>query len=107
MTGYRILAWDGELGRVADLLRDNGIWRIRYLVVLTGGWLRGRTVLLAPAWTVAVEWERQAIRVDLEREAIRTAPAYDPDRNLDREDEIRLYAHYSKEGPADVDARRD
>ena len=49
LTGYKILATDGEIGRVHDFYFDNQNWIMRYLVVDTGTWLPGRRVLLSPA----------------------------------------------------------
>jgi len=43
---YKILASDGEIGAVKDLLFDDRTWTARWLVVDTGSWLFGRKVLL-------------------------------------------------------------
>ena len=47
VTGYHIVATDGEIGHVDDYLVDDVSWRIRYLMIDTSNWLGGRTVLLA------------------------------------------------------------
>ena len=43
---YKLLASDGEIGAVKDVLFDDRTWTARWLVVDTGLWLFGRKVLL-------------------------------------------------------------
>jgi uncharacterized protein YrrD len=96
VMGYRLQARDGEIGHVHDLVLDDQDWRVRYFVVDTGNWLPGKKVLVAPLWIDRVSWVEGAIFVELGRELIRTAPAYDPDQIIGHDDEVRLYAHYGK-----------
>lgn len=96
VMGYRLQARDGELGHVHDLVLDDQDWRVRYFVVDTGNWWPGKKVLIAPTWVDRVSWADRAIFVDLGRDLIRTAPAYDPDQIIGHDDEVRLYAHYGK-----------
>lgn len=96
VIGYHLQARDGELGHVHDLVLDDERWSVRYFVVDTGNWLPGRKVLIAPTWIEAVSWVDRAMVVDLERELIRSAPAYEPGRLISHDDEVRLYAHYGK-----------
>ena len=44
---YSILATDGEIGHVTDILLSDSDLEARYLVIDTGGWLPGRKVLLS------------------------------------------------------------
>ena len=48
--GIRIIATllEGEVGTVKDIYFDDERWVVRYLVVDTGGWLGGRSVLISP-----------------------------------------------------------
>jgi hypothetical protein len=94
--GYRIHAVDGEFGHVLDLVVDDQDWTVRYLEADTHHWLPGKKVLLAPAWVRNVNWAETAVRVALTREAIKSAPAYDPSKAIAREYEIRLFKHYGK-----------
>jgi len=96
VVGYRLQTRDGEFGHVHDLMLDDQEWHVRYLVVDTGSWLPGKKVLVAPAWIAGVEWTIKTINVDLDEDAIRTAPAYNPDRLISRDDEVSLYSHYGK-----------
>lgn len=49
-------------------------------------------------------WAERAIFVELGRELIRTAPAYDPDQIIGHDDAVRLYAHYGKSMQATADS---
>jgi hypothetical protein len=96
LVGYRIHADDGEFGHVQDLVVDDQDWMVRYLVADTRHWLPGRRVLLAPAWVRSVNWDETAVRVGLTREAIKSAPPYDPSKAITREYEIELFRHYGE-----------
>jgi hypothetical protein len=96
IDGYRIRARDGEIGSVADLLVDEDRWRVRYLVIKTGGWFTGDRVLISPEWIQRISWAESSVHADLDRQAIAAAPPYDPRHPLTREDEERLYRHHSR-----------
>lgn len=104
VAGYGLQAADGELGHVHDLVLDDQDWSIRYFVVDTRNWWPGKKVLIAPAWVNRIRWMDRALSVDLTRELIRTAPAYDPAQIIGHDDEVRLYAHYGKSMQAMVDS---
>ena len=74
VTGYDVLATDGEIGRVKDFIVDDAMWTIRYLVVDTGPWLTGRKVLVAPTWVEGVDWSDGAVDVALSRRQVEESP---------------------------------
>jgi sporulation protein YlmC with PRC-barrel domain len=98
VVGYHIHATDGEIGHVADILVDDETWAIRYLVVNTSNWWVGHKVLVAPSWITGVHWADQHVSVDMSREAIQSAPAYDSSAALDRDREAGLYLHHERKG---------
>jgi sporulation protein YlmC with PRC-barrel domain len=98
VTGYRIEATDGEIGHVEDFLVDDESWAVRYMVVDTSNWWVGRKVLVAPDWIREIRWADQRVRVDLTRDAVKAAPAYDPTVPLDRALEERLWRSHGREG---------
>ena len=57
VIGYAVRAEDGEIGHVKDLLVDDRAWAVRYLVVDTGHWWAGKTVLVSPGWFTRVGWD--------------------------------------------------
>jgi len=94
MLDYTILATDGEIGRVKDILLGESDLKVRYVVVDTGGWLSGRKVLLSTAWLSAVAPRKQALVVNLTKKRIEEAPVYEPDAEIPREYEAKLHDYY-------------
>ena len=98
VIGYQVHATDGDIGHVDDLLVDDQPWAIRYLIVDTHHWWSGRRVLVAPRWIDDVSWSTATVSVDLTRHAIKGAPPYDPEAQLDRQREQALHDHYDRPG---------
>jgi hypothetical protein len=98
ILGYRVHATDGDIGHVDDLLVDDQTWAIRYLIVNTGHWWSDRRVLVAPQWIEDVSWSRATVSVDLTRHAVKGAPPYDSEAQLDRQREQALHDHYERPG---------
>jgi uncharacterized protein YrrD len=96
IVGYRIHARDEEFGHVEDPIADVDDWIVRYLVVDTRNWLPSPSVLLAADWIERVDWSEREIRTDLDKKTIESAPEYDPEKSLTRDDEARLYDHYGR-----------
>jgi uncharacterized protein YrrD len=97
-AGYVIAAVDGDIGSCSDFVVDDEGWRIRYMLVDTGGWLSGREVLVSPRWIRDISWGERRIRVDLKREEIERSPEFDPRLDIDRSYEERLHGHYERTG---------
>src|SRR5262249_35278948 len=95
-TSYDIHAIDGDIGHVHDVLAEDRTWTIRYLVVDTRNWWRGKKALIAPPWIHDISWSRSSVSVALTRETIKNAPAFELDRPINREYEERLYEHYGR-----------
>jgi hypothetical protein len=76
VIGYQIEAADGPIGRVADLVQDELTWSLRYLLIDARSWLAGRHVLVATQWVEAVSWDMRALFLGLDREAVRSSPAW-------------------------------
>ena len=96
VKGYHIRATDGEIGHVSGYLLDDQTWAVRYLVVDTSNWWLGHKVLVAPPWIQAVQWSDRTVAVDLTRESIRNAPAYDGAVAWRRDEELNLYRHHGR-----------
>jgi len=74
LSGCRILAVDGEAGRVRDAYIDDDQWVVRYLVVGTSGWLSEQGVLLSPSAVTSIDWKTRAIAVNLTRAQVKHGP---------------------------------
>jgi hypothetical protein len=94
MLDYSILATDGEIGHVSDILLGDSDLKVRYLVIDTGGWLPGRKVLLSTAWLSSVAPGKRLLVVNIDQKRIEESPLYDPNVEIPREYETRLHDHY-------------
>ena len=94
--GYHILAEDGQIGQVKDLLIDDATWAISYLVVSAGSWLSGRTVLVPMELVTEVNWEESAVGICVFKDQIQSSPEYDDSVPITREYESKLYEHYGR-----------
>lgn len=94
VTGYHIAALDGEIGHVDDFLLDDITWALRYMVVDTRNWLPGRKVLVSPQWAESIHWVDGKVAVNLDRNAIKNSPEFDPLKPIKRQYEIELHKHY-------------
>ncbi len=96
VTGYHIVATDGEIGHVEEFILDDENWALRYMVVDTRNWLPGRKVLVSPHWVTQLDWSEEKVEVALTREAVEGSPVYDPRQPVNREYETRLYDFYGR-----------
>jgi len=98
VTGYHILASDGEIGHVEDFIIDEETWAIRYLVVATTNFWPGKKILVSPQWITSISFESREVAVDLSRAKIKGSPDYDDASAITREDEVGLYGYYDRDG---------
>lgn len=94
LDGMKVVAVNGEVGRVIDFYFDDEKWVIRHLVVDAGGWLTGRKVLLSPISVSGADWPDGRLRVNLSREQIENSPGIDTHKPVSRQHESDLYEHY-------------
>lgn len=78
LGGYRVEARDGDVGQVEDLLLDDEISRILFLVIAVKGWIFGKKVLAGPSLISGVDWATSTVHVSGNRQALRSAQEYDP-----------------------------
>ena len=98
VTGYHLLALDGEIGHVDDFIIDGDSWVIRYLVVATKNWWPGKKVLISPKWIESVSWDAREVAIRMTREIIKAAPEYTDESLLTRDYETGLHGYYNREG---------
>jgi hypothetical protein len=96
IVGYGILALDGEIGHVEDLIADDEMWSIRYFVVDTRNWIPGRKVLVSPEWIRRISWANRDVTVDLTEQQVRDSPEFDSTAPVNEEYERRLYDFYGR-----------
>ena len=76
ITGYKIAAVDGDIGKVDKATYDVGS---ASLVVDTGPWILGRKVLLPAGVVQRVDTDDEKVYVDRTKDQIKDSPEYDPD----------------------------
>jgi hypothetical protein len=94
LRGFTISATDGDIGHVEELYFDDAQWTVRYFVVDTGGWLRGRRVLVSPVSVQRPEWERRRLPVALTTTQVEASPPVDTHRPISRQFEIAFSQYY-------------
>jgi len=97
VTGYHMLASDGEIGHVADFLLGDVDWGIHYLVVDTKNWWPGKKVLISPKLATKIDWMDKLVYLDVDRQKLKDGPSYDPSATIDAayEKQIRDYYGYA------------
>lgn len=94
LKGCKLDGLDGEIGDVREFYFDDLNWAIRYLVVDTGDWLKGRQVLISPkALACAIQGE-QPIAISLTQEQIENSPLLNSDMPVSRQFEEAYYGYY-------------
>jgi hypothetical protein len=58
----------------------------------------GHQVLISPSWIQGVHWSDRTVAVDLSRDAVKSAPAYDGVVDWGRDQEQALYQHHARRG---------
>lgn len=96
VAGHHVSATDGDLGQVEDYIIDDETWRVHFLVVNTGSWLPGRSVLISPHWIKSVEWGESKVIVDLSREEIKGSPGFEPSQPVSVDYEGKLHDYYGR-----------
>ena len=96
LTGYRIGAIDGDIGQVDDFIVDDSGWQVRFVVVDTRRWLRGKRVLVSKDWIERARWRDQTLQLDLTIDELRGAPEFDPTAPVNIRAEERRYDFHGR-----------
>ncbi len=92
---FRLHAVDGDIGKCADFIFEDGHWGVRYLVVDTGPWLLGRKVILSPIFFEEPDWEAGRFQVRLKKEQIENAPPLDSRAPVSRKYAVAWTRYYA------------
>lgn len=94
LKGFELQAKDGSLGSVRDFLFDDSTWKVRWMVVDTGRWLSGRTVLIHPSAVVSADYGARELTVSLSTQQVKESPDILQDRPVSRQMQNDLYNYY-------------
>ena len=98
VNGFHVHASDGDIGHVENLLADDSNWEIRYLIIATRNWWPGKVVQLAPYAVKDIDWFGKHINMNVTREQVKSAPAWDPLAMADKASEEALHRHFGWPG---------
>jgi hypothetical protein len=74
LTGFRVEASDGHIGRVDETSNDAGR---SFLVVDTGFWIFGKKRLIPAGVVERVDPDAETVHVGLTKDQVKSAPDYD------------------------------
>jgi hypothetical protein len=94
LSGYKLGARDGEIGKVKEFYFDDQSWIVRYLIADTGDWLSDRRVLISPYALDQASEVNKIIPVALTRKQIENSPPLDADQPVSRQYEMQFYPYY-------------
>jgi hypothetical protein len=98
VKGYTVHALDGDIGHVENVLADDTNWEVRYLVIATRNWWPGKVVQLSPYAAKDIDWFDQQINMNVTRDQVRSAPAWDPLAMMDEVSEGQFHSHFGWPG---------
>ena len=102
VTGYKIHATDGEMGKVVDYIIDVSNWKINNLVVETGSWLDSRKVLLPVEWIKEVNWDNSLVIVNVTADEVENSQEFNMDEVLNASYERRHHDYSDKSRKANL-----
>lgn len=94
LIGSPVIATDGETGSIHDFLFDDQSWRVLYLVVDVGNWLKRRDVVLPITVLEKPDWTNRTCRTHLTKEQMHNSPDADAEKPVSREQEIAMRDYF-------------
>jgi hypothetical protein len=98
VKGYYVHAVDGDIGHVENVLVDDSNWEVRYFVIATRNWWPGKIVQLSPYAVKDIDWFGEHINMNVTRDQVRSAPAWDPLGMMDEVSEDQFHRHFGWPG---------
>jgi hypothetical protein len=95
LTGYKVEAIDGSIGKVDDATYEAGS---SFLIVDTGPWIFGKKVMLPAGVIQRVDEDDEVVYVNRTKDQIKNAPEYDESRTADPEYRSELGGYYGQGG---------
>jgi uncharacterized protein YrrD len=94
MIGSPVAAIDGELGSVRTFLFDDQSWKVGYLVVDVGNWLKRRDVVLPIVALEKPDWASGTCCARLTKDQVRNSPDFDTEKPVSRQQEIAMRDYF-------------
>ena len=91
LTGYKVEASDGHVGKVDEATHEAGG---SFIVVDTGPWIFGKKVMLPAGVIRDMEPDTETLFLDLTKDEIKNAPEFDENRYRDQSYRSELGDYY-------------
>jgi hypothetical protein len=78
---------------------EDADWSLHYFVVDTKNWWPGKNVLISPRSVEEIDWARNLVKINIDRQRVKDSPAYDASKTVDRAYEKLLHKHYGAVRP--------
>jgi hypothetical protein len=95
ITGYKVEAIDGSIGKIDEASNEVGD---SYLIVDTGPWIFGKKVMLPAGVVQRVDTEDKKVYVNRTKDQIKNAPEYDEGKLSDTRYRDELGSYYGAGG---------
>jgi hypothetical protein len=93
LTGFKVEATDGEIGKVDDATNEVGG---SFIIVDTGPWIFGRKVLIPAGLVQDIDPDSQTIFVNRTKDEIKNAPEFDEQLYRDQKYRDELGSYYTR-----------
>ena len=103
VSGFDVEATDGSIGKVDEATYETGR---SYLVVDTGPWIFGKTVMLPAGVVRGVDEQEHTVFVDRTKDEIKNAPEYDEASQGDDAYRGQLGSYYGGQAERDNEVPR-
>ena len=95
LQGYQLQATDGEVGAIDDLLFDDQVWHIRFLVARLQKMLPwSEKVLINPLYLNKPDSHQGVLNVDLNQQSIRKSPPLSSSKPVSQHEKERAFKAY-------------
>lgn len=96
IISYQIQACDDEVGNISDIIIDDVLWNVRYIIVEVHEWLMQKKFMIAPDWIKQIDYNNRMASIDLYREDLFNCPDYDPSEPINKQYEDVLFDYYGR-----------
>jgi uncharacterized protein YrrD len=96
LIGSPVTATDGEIGCVRAFLFDDQSWKVGYLVVDVGNWLKRRDVVLPIAALELPDWAKKLCHTHLTKKQVHDSPEVDTEMPVSRQQELAMRDYFGR-----------
>ena len=97
VKGYHVLASDGYLGHVEDIIADDFDWQFIYVVIDTSNWQPwSKKVILLINWLKEISFVKREVTTEVDTEVIKNAPEIDTSKPIEQAVEKALLDYYKR-----------